>query len=144
MASEVAFRQLFCRRAGCGEMFFICRPCFRGQVYCSEECRQWSRREQRRKANQRYREDPEVRRDHREQMRQYRRELRESRVADQSSAIGCGWGSIGEPLVRTPQEPTVESVDNVPERHRRERFIRIVCRICGRIGRFVAARIRRE
>jgi hypothetical protein len=146
MESEVSFRQLFCRAVGCGVMFFICRPCYRGQTYCSERCRRQGRREQRRKANRRYQQDPEVRQDHRDRMREYRRRLRESRVTDQSSIIDCGSGSICGPLVKavleTPSEETL--LHDQPKAMWRERFGRIVCVICGRVGRFVAALIRRE
>ena len=145
MASEVPFRQLFCRAVGCGLMFFICQPCYRGQVYCSDQCRRMSRQRQRRKANQRYQQDPEVREDHRERMRAYRQTRRQSRVTDQSSIIDCGSGSISGPLVKTEQQPPAEETwDAQPKPERRERLGRIVCIICGRVGKFVRARMRRE
>lgn len=143
MASEVAFRQLFCGATGCGAMFFICSPCYRGQRYCGDECRRNSRREQRQKANRRYRQDPEVRQDHRERMRLFRQHRRQ-RVIDQSSIDGCGSGSIGEPLATETKAPAVEEAEDALEPHRRSPFIGVVCRLCGRIGRFIAARIRRE
>ena len=145
MASEVSFRQLFCRGGGCGLMFFICRPCYRGQAYCSERCRRASRREQRRKANRRYEQDPEVRQDHRDRQRNYRQQLRKSRVTDQSSRIDHSCGSIVAPLVQTEQEtPSAEERHVQPKAPWRERFNQLICNICGRIGRFVAALIRRE
>ena len=145
MESEVAFRQLFCRAVGCGVMFFICRPCYRGQAYCSEECRQESRRRQRRKANRRYQQDPEVRQDHRDRMREYRKQLREIRVTDQSSTTVCGQGSIAEPLVKAGGEtPTAEKPHDLGKSTWGERLGGIVCRICGRIGKFVARFIHRE
>jgi hypothetical protein len=145
MESEVSFRQLFCRAAGCGVMFFICRPCYRGQAYCSVECRRQSRQQQRRKANRRYQEDPEVRRDHRDRMREYRKQLREIRVIDPSSIIDCGSGSISGPLVNAVSEtPPAEKPHDQPRATWRERFSRIICIICGRMGKFIAARIRRE
>ena len=145
MESEVSFRQLFCRAADCGVMFFICRPCYRGQAYCSEECRRKCRQQQRQKANRRYQQDPEVRRDHRERMREYRKQLREMRVIDQSSIIDCGSGSICGPLVKViPETPSAEKLHDQPKAIWRERFSRIICTICGRVGRFVAALTRRE
>lgn len=45
------FRQRFCR--ACRALFFICSYCDRGQVYCSETCRQAARRAQLRQANRR-------------------------------------------------------------------------------------------
>jgi hypothetical protein len=126
-------------------MFFICRPCYRGQAYCDDECRRRSRREQLRQANRRYQQDPEVRQDQCERMREYRERVREGRVIDQSSIIECGSGSIGGPLVETePESPTVEKPDDPPKPSWPERFSGVFCIICGRMGRFVAARIRRE
>jgi hypothetical protein len=125
-------------------MFFICRPCYRGQVYCSGECRQKSRREQLRKANRRYQQDPEVRQDHRERMREYRRQVRESRVIDQSSIIECDSGSICGPLVDADESPAVEEPHERPKHSWRDHLSRVACIICGRVGRFVAALIRRE
>lgn len=145
MESEVSFRQLFCRAGGCGVMFFICRPCYRGQAYCSEECKRQSRRQQRQKANRRYQQDPEVRQDHRDRMREYRKQLREIGVTDQSSMIDCGSGSICRPLVRVvPETPPAEKLHGQPKAKWRERFSQITCIICGRLGRFVAALVRRE
>jgi hypothetical protein len=145
MAGEVPFRQLFCRAADCRVMFFICRPCYRGQAYCSLECRRKTRQQQRRKANRRYEQDPEVRQDHRDRQREYRRRRRASRVTDQSSTIECGWGSICEPLVQTePDPPPAEEPDDLPKSTWRERLGRIVCALCGRIGKLVVAFIRRE
>lgn len=101
--------------------------------------------EQRRKANRRYRQDSEVRQDQCERMREYRRRVRESRVIDQSSIIECGSGSIAEPLVETASEtPAAEEAHDRPKPSWRERLSRVVCILCGRVGRFVAALIRRE
>lgn len=145
MASEVAFRQRFCRSVDCGEMFYVCRPCYRGQAYCSDECRRETRRQQRQKANRRYQQDPEVRQDHRDRQREHRKRLRESRVTDQSSTIECGWGSISEPLAETKSEsPSAEGLHDPSKPTWSERLGRIICIICGRVGKFITAFIRRE
>lgn len=126
-------------------MFFICRPCYRGQVYCGDECRRKSRQQQRQKANRRYQQDPEVRQDHRDRQREYRERFRESRVTDQSSMIECGWGSMSEPLAETkPESPPAEEPHDAPKPTWSERFGRIICIICGRVGKFITAFIRRE
>ena len=54
-------------------MFYICGSCYRGQVYCGDECRGRMRRQQRRRANRRYERDPEVRADHCQRQRADRR-----------------------------------------------------------------------
>jgi hypothetical protein len=77
-------------------------------------------------------------------MREYRKRVRQSCVIDQSSIIECGSGSIGGPLAERKEPPTVEKPYEPPKPSWRERFGRVVCIICGRVGRFVAARIRRE
>ena len=101
MVREVVLRQLFCRGSGCGAVFYICRSCYRGQVYCGEGCRRRMRRDQRRRANRRYEQDPEVRGDHCQRQRAYRERRRLGRVTDQPSAGGCRSGSIGAPLPET-------------------------------------------
>lgn len=126
-------------------MFFVCQPCYRGQAYCSDDCRQKMRRQQRRKANRRYEQDPEIRQDHCARQRDYRERQRLRRVTDQSSIIECGSGSIGGPLVKTASEsPTVEEQHEPSKSTWRERLGRVVCIICGRVGRFIGAFVRRE
>lgn len=144
MANEVGFRELFCRSAGCGEMFFICRPCYRGQAYCSEACRQKTRQHQRREANRRYRQDPEVLEDHRNRERERRQWLRDSGVVDQSSTIPCGGGSIWEPVAETkPEASPPEGLHGPSKPTWSKRFCRVICIRCGRVGTFTAF-IRRE
>ena len=161
MASEVTFRQLFCRAVNCGVMFFICRPCYRRQAYCSDPCRRQTRLGQQREANRRYQADPDVRRDHRNHQREYRKLLRESRATDPSSIMECGWDSIPEPLVKNepespppPEEPhdphdpqsspPPKELHDPPKPTWRERFSHIVCIICGRVGKFLDAFVPRE
>jgi hypothetical protein len=172
MASEVEFRQLFCRAVDCVKMFFICRPCYRGQAYCSDSCRRQTRLEQQREANRRYQADPEVRWDHRNRQREYRDRLREGRLTDPPSPIECGWGAISEPLVTTePESPPPEDLHDPPKPTSRELdgkygapshpslqpelhdppkptshngFGHIVCIICGRAGELIATFVHRE
>ncbi len=52
---EIAqLREVNCR--WCGEIFYICRSCWRGQAYCSDQCREAGKRKTRREAQKRYRE----------------------------------------------------------------------------------------
>ena len=41
---EEPLRRRFCRGAGCGVVFWICRHCDRGHQYCGERCRRKARR----------------------------------------------------------------------------------------------------
>ena len=133
MVREVVLRQLFCRGSGCGAVFYICRSCYRGQVYCGEGRRRRMRRDQRRRANRRYEQDPEVRGDHCQRQRAYRERRRLGRVTDQPSAGGCRSGSIGAPLPETGMSRSMAEVfHDRPRFQRRQAAIRIVCIRCGR------------
>ena len=53
-SGEVIFRQRHCHARNCGAVFYICRCCDRGHGYCSDHCRQTSRRQQLREANRKF------------------------------------------------------------------------------------------
>ena len=50
----------------CHLIFCVCRRCFRGQAYCSDECRIAGGRKNHREAQRRYRQTPKGRKNHRE------------------------------------------------------------------------------
>lgn len=125
------FYQLRCLARDCGALFYICRPCYRGQRYCSQACRQVSRREQRRAANRRHQQSPEGRLDHRDRQRAYRLARVRVRVTDQGSALESASGSIAQ---RDPIGP---------EPGRRESR-GVCCIVCGRRGEFLEMSKRRE
>jgi len=59
--------------------------------------------------------------------------------------IRCALGSICEPVGKIePESPPEQEAHDPPKLTWRERFGRIVCIICGRVGSFVAAFVRRE
>lgn len=119
MATEVILHPRVCR---CGTTFYICRPCDRGQRYCSGHCRQKARREQRREANRRYQQSLEGRLDHRDRQRVYRqrRRSREESVTDQASPEDrCS------EMMPTPERVTSPASANV---------ISARCIRCGRAG----------
>lgn len=117
------FYQRRCHARACGALFFICRPCYRGQRYCSEACRQVSRQQQRRAANRRHQQTPEGRLDHIDRQREYRRR-RSARVTDQGSAAGSSCGSIA-------------AVDPITRRAVRLAGRGVLCIVCGCRGRFI-------
>ena len=135
MASELVLRQLFCRAVDCGAMFFICLSCYRGQTYCSQPCRQKSRREQLRQANRRYQQSLEARLDHRDRQRQYRRRCR-GRVTDQSSLAPYSCRRINRARLG---ESTALAAKQYPRLRssQLESFHRLVCSVCGRWGQFI-------
>lgn len=135
MASGLVLRQLFCRAVGCGAMFFICLSCYRGQTYCSQPCRQKSRREQLRQANRRYQQSLEGRLDHRDRQRQYRRR-RCGRVTDQSSLAPYSCRRISRARLGESTPPAAQE-SPMFRSSRLESFHRLVCKVCGRWGQFV-------
>ncbi len=130
------FRQRFCRAPACRVLFFICSYCDRGQVYCSQTCRQPARDQQRRAANRRHRQTLSGRLAHSRRQHTYR--LRrpgacyqrgENKVTDHSSQ--AQWRvrpsrRVSSFYLRT----TIFSL------LRPNRGV-VVCRFCGRPGWFV-------
>ncbi len=110
-------------------MFFICSHCYRGQRYCSATCRVQARGQQRRAANGRHQRSEEGRLDHRDRQRAYRCRRAAAGVTDQSSGEPVAYG-----MMAVPQAALV-----VERRRLYEGPIAgmIVCRFCGRRGRWV-------
>jgi len=50
--SSILCKQKICRC--CGKIFYICQKCYKGQVYCSDECRRAGYLERHREAQRRY------------------------------------------------------------------------------------------
>ena len=67
-------RLLLClERCGlCGDLFALCRPCFRGHSYCDDGCRSPARASQRKQARARHQASPLGREDHRDRNRELR------------------------------------------------------------------------
>ena len=136
-SGEDPLRQRFCRGAGCGAVFWICRHCDRGHKYCGERCRWKARRQQRRDANQRNQQSREGRLDHRDRQRAYRRRRR-LRVTDHTFPFATyDWRSIGvaEP---SPSENGPESFCGEAEYADYPEF-EPACIICGRTRQEILA-----
>ena len=136
-SGEDPLRQRFCRGAGCGAVFWICRHCDRGHKYCGERCRRKARRQQRRDANQRNQQSREGRLDHRDRQRAYRERRRLPRVTDHTSPATYDWRSIGvaEP---SPSENGPESFRGEAEYADCPEF-EPACIICGRTRQEILA-----
>ena len=117
---QVLLRQRRCRGEWCGAVFYLCRSCDRGQRYCSERCREKSRREQRRAANRRHQRSDEGRLDHRDRQREYRLRL-VRRVTDHGSGVEVASFTL-RPLTERPFEAEAGEV---------------FCRLCGRRGTLI-------
>lgn len=143
------FRQRFCRAAGCGARFFLCRACDRGQGYCSAFCRAQARTQQRRAARQRHQRSPAGRLDHRDRQRAYRR-----RLAVRRHAVITASSPTSVPAPPTPLKENVTdhasqaqpisgkvraSVWCWPTQAQTARTALgvLVCRWCGRVGRWL-------
>lgn len=126
---QLLFRERRCHARDCGALFYICRSCFRGQRYCSEACRQLTRRDQRRAANRRHQQSPEGRLDHRDRQRAYRLARLLVRVTDQGSGPPRWSGSIA---AREPIRTT------------RPHAAPVCCVVCGRKGLFIETFTKRE
>ncbi len=109
-------------------MFFICSHCYRGQRYCSQACRASARRQQRRAANRRHQQSAEGRLDHRDRQRAYRGR-RATGVTDQSSGapVDCVMMAMPQAALVVERRRLYES----------PRPGSVVCRFCGRRGRWV-------
>ena len=127
---EDPLRRRFCRWAGCGAVFWICRHCDRGHQYCGDRCREKARWQQRRAANRRHQQSWEGRLDHRDRQRAYRDRRGLRRVTDHTSPAAFDSGSItvAEP---SPSENGPESLSGEPEYADYPEF-EPACIICGR------------
>lgn len=65
----VAFT-ITCRQ--CHRMFYICRSCYRGQAYCSADCRKIGHEARRRIARKKHAQSPEGKLDHADRNKKYR------------------------------------------------------------------------
>lgn len=135
----VLLREHRCHASHCQKIFYLCRSCFRGQRYCSTECRAYARRLQHRVASARYQRSPDGRRSHRDWQNAYRqrRRARSSPIlvtdpSSISSATGASCGS--DDASRPVQLPT----RRLPKA-RRPRSYRLPppglrCQVCRHLG----------
>ena len=130
--AQVAWHELFCRRPGCRKVFHICGSCYRGQVYCGDECRGRMRLQQKRKANQKHQDSPEGRDDHRDRQRVYREKCRLG-VTDHTSPVGTRSCTIEKPSIKTAISTSGEGFQGRPRFGRPQTAIRRVCIVCGRV-----------
>jgi hypothetical protein len=86
--------EVYCRF--CGMRFFVCRRCWRGQAYCSKECRRQGRLAVHREAQRRYRQTRKGKKAHRLSENRHRHGLThliEKNMADLSSRTST-WRGI--------------------------------------------------
>jgi len=133
---ENPFRQRLCNASDCRSLFFICSRCDRGQRYCGEPCRSKTRRQQLRAANRRYQQSPEGKQDNRDRQQAFRR--RRSLAPLSASEKTVTDQSIGAPLTSCTISPQpVPAPAASPWRRLLSDLGEVVCRFCGRVGRFL-------
>ncbi len=116
----------------CKVIFCVCRCCWRGQAYCSSQCRKAARGASHRQAQRRYRQSAKGRRAH--CLSENRRRHRKNQSAfknmdDQPSTQGAsGYMSVFK---------NAKDVSFLPDQHG-------YCHFCGRRGIIVSEFVRRR
>lgn len=99
----------------CGQIFYVCQHCWRGQAYCRDLCRQASQRQSRRLAQQKYRRTKKGKRRHREAEKRRRMRQNKKTMDDASSTPDPGHAKVA----------------------RNPKIVDVCCRFCGKPGRIV-------
>ena len=84
MMGDVLLRMVRCRC--CGRIFHVCRPCWRGQVYCGERCRKTRQRRLHRTAQRKYRHTDKGRKTHRLYEQNRRKKKKKKKTMGDDSA----------------------------------------------------------
>lgn len=71
----------------CQIRFGICRTCYTGNKYCSEGCRDWGYKINKKKANKTYSSSAEAKKDHCDRNRVYRQKLRDNQFIQKKSVM---------------------------------------------------------
>lgn len=82
---EVFLLEITCR--WCGQSFFICQSCWRGQGYCSDACRVFGYRKNRQKRQRKYRNSPKGRKTHRKNENRRKNRQTKKKVGDATTNI---------------------------------------------------------
>jgi hypothetical protein len=140
---QVELRRRVCRGPECGIVFYICRPCDRGQHYHDDVCRHRARLAQRRKANREYQASRAAKLDHADRQRAYieRRRLRWKKVTGQGSETTGSSVTIGSALMgagiaaKEPEPQAQEALHGKPNLFPAPQEASsglVFCIVCGR------------
>ena len=145
------------RCARCQALFWICRPCYRGQGFCALSCAAAARTISKRRARSRHRQSLEGRLDHRDRERDRRRRAREQevdRVADHTPRFLAAVTRVcspPDPVPPIPGEIAIEGKEHDETRvlddsspSRRAEVRPATCHICFRSGVTVTRWARRS
>lgn len=128
-----SLRFITCRRAACGQVFFLCGHCDRGQRYCGANCSWLARRASRRAAGERHQHTAAGRRNHAARQQRYREGQRE-KVTHQSRAPAPDTAMV-RALPATVALSARPTGSEVPAREKAR--VVVSCAFCGRRGRFI-------
>ena len=117
---EVLLLEITCR--WCGQSFFICQSCWRGQAYCSDACRALGYREKKQKRQRKYRNTSKGRKTH-------RRNENKRKNCPSKKKVGDATSNPIPPLISCPQK----IYSNTP-----------CCHCCGKKGVIVTRFPRRR
>ena len=92
----------------CQKSFVICKSCYRGHCYCSQQCRELGYALAKRKARHVYEQSHEAKLDHRDRSKRYRKNISEKIVTDKGSKIS--------PLRVSQHLHPHEELQNLPEK----------------------------
>lgn len=106
----VLLKKIRCKH--CGSIFYVCRSCWRGQVYCGDICRRIAQQKAHREAERRYRQTEKGREAHRQGEKRRRIRKNEKTVDDEGT---------------TPQLACDNMPTNVPGKE-------VKCHFCGSYG----------
>jgi hypothetical protein len=133
-----SLRFVACARLACGQVFFLCAGCDRGQRYCCRTCAADARRATLLAAGRRYQASHDGRRAHADRQRRYR-ERRGEKVTHHRRADPGAAAKVRAPpatsAMEAPASTGVEVPTNVVHHVREHRGA--CCAACGRPGRFV-------
>jgi len=135
-----------CELRTCQKIFYICRRCDRGQIYCSPPCRDAARKEQHRKAQAKYQGSAKGRRRRAARERARRERLRacaENKVADHPSPVADSASSCGCDDSRPPPQPQIQRPPSAPIGPPPAPASGLRCQFCGCPG-FLPKRDRNE
>ena len=121
----VLLHQYQCHRDGCHTIFYICPGCYRGQRYCSEECRIHVRRSQHRDASATYQQTEAGRENHRRCQHAWQGALlKPLLIRDKSCFDRCPW-SRERLRARAATSPVTDTA-SFNDFHSRARYNRAV------------------
>lgn len=83
MTGSILLKEVRCRH--CGELFYVCRRCWRGQVYCGDTCRKIHQEASHREAQRRYQRTERGKETRRQAARRRRMKKSKKTVADDTA-----------------------------------------------------------